>query len=53
MEVEGKQYNESFSIVPGEQPVAVKTPWCTIGYLFVMTSDLNSIEAILIWELMC
>ena len=31
VEVEGKQYNESFSIVPGKQPVAVKTPWCTIG----------------------
>ncbi len=31
VEVEGKQYNESSSIVPGEQPVAVKTPWCTIG----------------------
>ena len=31
VEVEGKQYNESFSIVPGKQPVTVKTPWCTIG----------------------
>ena len=31
VEIEGKQYNESFSIVPGKQPVTVKTPWCTIG----------------------
>ena len=31
VEVEGKQYNESFSILPGKQPVTVKTPWCTIG----------------------
>ncbi|MBO56048.1 MAG: hypothetical protein CL886_10350 [Dehalococcoidia bacterium] len=31
VEVEGKKYNESFSIVPGKQPVTVKTPWCTIG----------------------
>ena len=31
VEIEGKQYNESFSIVPGKQPVTVKTPWCNIG----------------------
>ncbi len=31
VEIEGKQYNESFSITPGQDPVTVNTPWCTIG----------------------
>ena len=37
VEIEGKQYNESLSIVPGKQPVTVKTPWCNICLLY--TSD--------------